>query len=384
LSNMKEKLLIITGSRSTYGLWRPIIKQMLKSKILAPKVLITGMHTLKEFGYTANEVKKDKFPIAAIVKISEKDDMLRHLTKEIEGIRKYCLGNKVDGIFVLGDTDHMLAGAVVAGHLNIPLFHIAGGDLSGFVVDSAIRHAITKFSNIHFTATKNGARRVAAMGEERWRIFNVGAPGLVGLSKIKFLSKKDLAKNLGLNVSKKWTIVLQHATPLDKVAFISQIRPLLRAVSYLDGEKIVIYPNSDTGSDTIVKEIDKYSPRKDFHIFKTLPRKTYLNLFKTADLLIGNSSSGIVESTFFKLPTVDVGNRQNDRERGKNVIHCDYDGKSIKAALAKMESKDFRELCKKAKSPYGNGAMNKLVVKITEQVINRKDLLIKKHFSKLT
>ncbi|OGN10632.1 MAG: UDP-N-acetyl-D-glucosamine 2-epimerase, UDP-hydrolysing [Candidatus Yanofskybacteria bacterium RIFCSPHIGHO2_02_FULL_41_11] len=380
----KKNILIITGSRSTYGLWRPIIKEMLKSKLLAPKILVTGMHTLKKFGYTVNEVRKDKFPIASVVKILESDDMLRHLIKEIAGIRKYCLSNKVDGIFVLGDTDHMLAGAIVAGHLNIPLFHIAGGDLSGFVVDSAIRHAITKFSNIHFAATKNGAKRVAMMGEEKWRIFNVGAPGMVDLSKIKFLSKKDLAKNLGLNSSKKWTIVLQHATPLDKVAFIGQIQPLLKVVSCLDGEKIVIYPNSDTGSDIIVKEIDKYSSKKDFHIFKTLPRKAYLNLFKTADLLVGNSSSGIVESTFFKIPTIDVGNRQNDRERGENVIHCDYDGKSIKTALAKVESKSFQKLYKKARSPYGNGTMDKLVVKITEQVISRKDLLFKKHFARLT
>src|SRR3989338_8238923 len=222
----KKNILIITGSRSTYGLWRPIIKEMLKSKLLAPKILVTGMHTLKKFGYTANEVKKDKFTIAAVVKISESDDMLQYLIKEIAGIRKYCLNNKVDGIFVMGDTDHMLAGAIVAGHLNIPLFHIAGGDLSGFVVDSAIRHAITKFSNIHFAATKNGAKRVAMMGEEKWRIFNVGAPGLVGLSKIKFLSKKDLAKNFGLNVSKKGTSFIQHAISLDKVCFISQIRRL--------------------------------------------------------------------------------------------------------------------------------------------------------------
>lgn len=377
----KKNILIITGSRSTYGLWRPIIKEMLKSRILAPKVLITGMHTLKKFGYTVDEIKRDKFPIASIVKISENDDMLQHLAKEIEGIRRYCLGNRVDGIFVMGDTDHMLAGAVVAGHLNIPLFHIAGGDLSGFVVDSAIRHAITKFSNIHFTATKNGAKRVAMMGEEKWRIFNVGAPGLVGLSKIKFLSKKDLAKNLGLNVSKKWIIVLQHATPLDEVAFVSQIGPLFKVVSHLDGEKLVIYPNSDTGSEAIVKEIERYSLRKDFHIFKTLPRKTYLNLLKTADLLIGNSSSGIVESTFFKLPTIDVGNRQNDRERGKNVIHCDYDGKSIKAALAKVESKNFHEFCQKAKSPYGNGMMDKKIIKILERLINCKNLVFKKHFN---
>lgn len=376
----KKKILIITGSRSTYGLWRPIIKEMLKSKILAPQILVTGMHTLKKFGYTLNEIKKDKFPIAIVVPISEKDDMLQHLTKEIEGIRRYCLNNRVNGIFVMGDTDHMLAGAIVAGHLNIPLFHIAGGDLSGFVVDSVIRHAITKFSNIHFTATKNGAKRVAMMGEEKWRIFNVGAPGPVGLSGIKFLSKDQLAKELELDKTQKWTVILQHATPLDKVSFVNQIRPLLKVASSIEGEKIIIYPNSDTGSDVFVKEINKYLKRKDFHIFKTLSRHLYLNLLKTSDLLIGNSSSGIVESTFFKLPTVDVGNRQNDRERGKNVIHCNYDEKSVKGAVARAMSFGFNKICQRARSPYGDGTMDKKVVEILEKVINRRDLVFKRHF----
>lgn len=376
-ANSKKIILVITGSRSTYGLYRPIISKMLKSEIIAPRVLVTGMHTLKKYGYTLNEIRADKFPIVSVVKINPADDMLTTLTKEILGIRAYCLGNKVDTIMVLGDTDHMFAGAIVGGHLNIPVIHIAGGDITGRVVDETIRHSITKFSHLHFTSTKSSYLRVLRLGEDKWRVFNVGAPGLVGLKDLNYLSRHELASKYGINPEKKWILVLQHPTPLDDEPILKQIRPLLQAVSSSDGEKILIYPNSDSGSDIFVKEILKHRNKNDFHLFESLPRLEYLSFFKVADLLIGNSSSGIVESAYFYLPTINVGNRQGNRERGRNVIDCGYDLESIKKAMEEAVSAGFMKLCKKTESPYGDGTMAEKTVKIIEKQIGNPRLLIK-------
>lgn len=377
---MKKNILIVTGTRADYGQFVPTIKAISKSNRLCPVLLVTGMHTLKNFGHTIKEIKKDDFPVGTIVKISEKDDMLQSLCKEILGIRTYCLKNPVDLILVLGDRDEMFAAAIVAGHLKIPLAHIAGGDItSPFVVDEAIRHSITKFSHLHFTTNKNSYKRVLRLGEEKWRVFNVGATALDDLSKKKFPSKKEIAAEFGLNPNTKWFLIVQHPTPLDATDLISQIRPLLKTVSKFNAEKIIIYPNSDTGSKIIINEIEKYRHRKDYHIFKNLPRDQYLGFFKNSDLLLGNSSSGITESSFFNLPTVNIGNRQGNRERGINVINCDYSSTNIKKAIQRATSDLFLKNCQKSRSIYGTGNSAKKIVKILEKKINQPDLFFKKN-----
>ncbi|QQG46227.1 MAG: UDP-N-acetylglucosamine 2-epimerase (hydrolyzing) [Candidatus Niyogibacteria bacterium] len=372
----KKKVLIITGSRADYGLLKPVIFYLRKSRKLEPKILATGMHALNKLGNTLKEVKKD-FPNVAVVGISEKDDMLRGLSKEIEGIRKYCLKNSPDGIFVLGDRDEMLAGAIVGAHLNIPVFHLRGGELTGYVVDEHIRHAITKFSSLHFVTTKNHRKRVLQLGEEPNRVFVTGATEFDRLWDMKFLSRRGLKDKFGPDPEKRWFVVLQHPTPLDIVSFKDQIKPLLRVVSGIEAEKIVIYPNSDTGGQILINEINKYRKRGDFYVFANLSREDYLSFLKQSDLLIGNSSSGIVDSGYFKIPSIQVGTREKGRERGKNVIECGYDEKSIKRAIAKALSPIFKAVCRKSVSPYGSGGAAKKIVRILEKHIDRKDLLLK-------
>lgn len=374
----KKNILIITGTRAEYGLLKPIIYALEKSKKLSFRVLITGAHTLKKFGSTIREIEKDKFPIAAIVKIFEKDDMLQGLCKEIEGIRLYCIKNKPDLVLVHGDRDEAFAGAIVAGHLKIPIAHISGGDITGpFGVDEAIRHSITKFSHLHFTINKKSYGRILKLGEERRRIFNVGALALDNLSKMKFLTKVELAKQFDLDANKKWFLVVHHPTPLEDLSFVSQIRPLLKTISAYNAEKIVIYPNSDTGSSVFVEEIEKFNHDESFHVFKNLPRIQYLNFLKNVDLFIGNSSSGIGESTFFHLPTINVGSRQGERDRGTNIINCGYASLDIEKAIKKTGTRTFLKKCQTAKSVYGLGNSAKKIVKVIEKEINRPDLFLK-------
>ncbi len=375
----KKKILVVTGTRAEYGILRPVIDKIRTSKKIELKLLVTGMHTLRKYGLTVNEIKKDKIPIDCIVKIGEKDDMLTALSKEILGIKKYCEKNRPDLILVSSDRDEGFAGAIVGGHLKIPIAHIRGGEVSGYVVDEYIRHAITKFSHLHFTISDKSYKRVIKLGEEKWRVFMVGATEFDTYSKIRFLDKKKLANKFALDVNKKWFLVIHHPTPLDSVSTTSQIKPLLKVLSkYKDIEKIVIYPNSDTGSDVFIEEIEKFRKNKDFFIFKNLPRDDYLNLLNNVDLMIGNSSSGIVESTYFKIPTINVGNRQKGRERGSNIIDCDYGSDAIAGAVKKIMSENFIKKCKRAKSPYHRAnASQKILTIIERYVSNNKKLFYK-------
>ena len=368
----KKKILIITGTRAEYGLLKPIIDEIRTSKKLELKLLVTGMHTLRKFGYTINEIKKDSTPIVRVVKISESDDMLTVLSKEIIGIKNYCQRNKPDLILILGDRDEHLAGAIVGGHLNIPIAHIRGGEISGYVIDSSIRYAITRFAHLHFVISEKSYQRLIALGEEGWRIFKVGATEFEIFNKMKFFDKKIMAKRFDLNADKKWFLVVHHPTSLDTVSFSSQIRPLFKFLSQNKQiQKIVIYPNSDTGSNVFIHEINRYKNNKDFLIAKNLPRGEYINILKNADLLIGNSSSGIVESTYLKLPTINIGNRQKGREKGKNVIDCNYGYESIKGAVKKATSKAFIKKCERMKSPYIiEGDPARKILTIIEKFIN--------------
>ena len=379
-SENKKQIIIITGTRATYGLWHPIIVEFLKSNVFYPRVLATGMHTLTKYGYTLDEIRKDNIPIAAVVPVEENDDMLECFMKEVGGIRNYCLHNRVDAIGVLGDRDEELAGAIVGGHMKIPIFHIAGGDVTGPVIDEPIRHSVTHFSHLHFTACQTSYQRVLRLGEEEWRIFNVGAPGLAGLFEKNYSARSELAKKYALNPHLSWLLVVHHPTPLDTVSFLGQVRPLFQFLGSFDAEKIVIYPNSDTGSNVFVQEIEQYRGLKGFHIIKSLNRDDYLAFMKNTNVLMGNSSSGIVESTVFKTPTVNIGKRQGNRDRGSNVINCDYDSVSIKEATEKARSDEFIQLCRVAQSPYGDGKTATNIVRILEKNIDHPDLLVKKIF----
>lgn len=375
----RTNIIIITGTRADYGLLKPVLKTMSKSKKIKFGLLVTGIHTLKKFGSTVKEIEKDGWPIVCVVSISEKEDVLQALCKEISGIRNYCIKHKPDLILVHGDRDEALAGAIVAGHLKIPVAHISGGDITGSLgPDEANRHAITKFSHLHFPNNINSYDRIIKLGEERSRVFNVGALALEDLPKTNFLTKTELSRRFSLNKNKKWFLMIHHPTPLDSVPFTDQIGPLLKTLSLKkDSEKIIIYPNADTGSDIFVNEIEKYRNRDGFHVFKNLPRIQYLSFLKNVDLLIGNSSSGIVESDFFHLPTVNVGDRQGRRERGTNVINSGYRSVEIEKAIKKALIVDFKINYKKSKNIYGKGNSAEKIVRVIEQNISRPDLFLK-------
>lgn len=373
----KKMVLVITGTRADYGLLRPVMREIQKSKILALKVLATGMHTLKG-GLTLKEIRRDKMPIGAVVSISKNDSMLEALAKEIKGIETYCKKSRPDLVLVLGDRDEHFAATAVGGHLGIPLAHIHGGDKTGWVVDEYIRHAITKFSHLHFPASKKSARRVRLLGEEPWRISMTGAPGLDELRTLKMPAPDVLAQRYRLALSKPWYVILHHPASLDPVPYKTQAAGVFRAVAKLPGEKIILSPNADTGSKEFLAEIARYKHTPGFHIFQHIPRVDLIGILKRAELLVGNSSMGIIDASFLRLPTVNVGTRQMGREQGSNVVDCGYDIKSIDRAIKKALSPAFRKKVAKSKSPYGDGRAAPRIVRAIEKNIGKENLFHKK------
>ena len=366
---MRKNILFITGTRADYGLLKPVIKQMFQSPKMKPKVLATGIHALKKFGLTLGEIKKDKMPIVAIVKISEKDSMIQSLSKEISGIADYCASDKIDYIVVLGDRDEAFAGAVVGLHLNIPVIHFSGGDVSGPSVDHYLRNAITVFSKFHFVQTIQSRKNAIKLGTDPKFTFVAGSLGLNGLQPNQMPDKEAVAKKMLLDKNKKWFLVSMHPTLFDNIPTRGQIDPLIDFLKTLDGEKIIIYPNSDTGAAYFIKKINSISKKPDVHIYPNLAMGDYLCLMKNCDIFIGNSSSGLTEAGFMKTPFVNIGNRQKGREAGANVIFCDYDQASIKKGINLALSDKFRTKLQKTKSIYTGGEVAKRVVSILESRI---------------
>jgi len=374
----KKTVLVVTGGRADYGLLRPVMREVMKSKKLSLTVLATGMHTLKKYGHTLDFITADKIPVTAVVKVTEKDSMLESLAKEITGIEKYCTQHRPDIILVLGDRDEPFAAAIVGGHLGIPVAHLHGGDKTGFVVDEYIRHAITKFSHLHFPATKLSAKRVTLLGEESWRVLMTGGTGLDEMRSFSFASRKSIAKKYGLDAKAPWYLIVHHPASLDSVPYHTQAKGVFRVGAGLAGEKIISLPNADTGSADFITEIDKYRGRADTHIFKSMPRKDFLNIFKYVTLLIGNSSMGIIDSSFFKIPTINVGNRQLGREHGENVVHALYGEASIRRAVTRATNPSFVRRVASMRSPYGDGRAAKRIVRHIERLIGREGLFYKK------
>ncbi len=361
----KKKILVITGTRAEYGLLKPLLFLINSSSKLKLELLVTGMHVLDKFGNSLKEIRKDFTNIDAIVKINKLGRPLSWLCEEIIGIEKYCKKNMPDVIVVLGDRDEPFAASIVAGHLGIPLAHIHGGEVTGHIPDQFIRNSITQFAQIHFTATKNCFNNVVKLGVNSKKIFNVGAIGLDELNKLVYINRKKLAKKYCLNINKKWLLIVLHPTPDKNFSFVRQITSVLNAVREIDAEKVIVYPNSDIGSEVFIKEINKYQNKDLVHIFKNLPHLSYLSFLKEADCLIGNSSSGIIEAPFFKLPVLNVGLRQSGREKAANIIDVSYNKLLIKNKIEKFIAVDRNKI--KVRQFYGSGNTAKKIVKILEQ-----------------
>lgn len=377
-----KKIIAITGTRADYGIYRPVLRKIEESQVLTISLIVVGMHLSEEFGYTIKEIKKDGFKIERKIAVLSCEDtrtaMAKSFGKYVIEIANTFEKTKPDILLLLGDRCEMLAGAVAATYMGIPIAHIHGGEISGNV-DEPIRHAISKLAHIHFTATKESAKRLIRMGEEPWRIYVVGAPSLDTILNEKLISPVYLAKKYNLDLSQPIIMLIQHPVVNEADDAANQIRETLEAITELKYQTIVIYPNSDAGGRRMIEVIKNYEKYPFIKSFKSLSHKEYLSFMRMATVMVGNSSSGIIEAPSFGLPVVNIGTRQEGRQRAENIIDVNYCKEEIKNAIQKaVYDKEFREKVSKIKNFYGDGKAGIRIANILSRLKITKELLNKR------
>lgn len=377
----KRKILFITGSRGEYGYIRPIINQIKQSKILTAEVLATNMHLLPEFGNSISEFYEDGIPVDHTIFMSLSGFTNLTMTKSL-GIflQSLCdiLGNNPpDIILIAGDRGEQLMAAIAGAHMNIPVAHIQAGELSGNI-DGMSRHAIARFSHIHFASSTDAAERLINSGEEEFRIFNVGAPQLDEYVSGKYSPPQEVAEKFCIDLTKPIILVVQHPVTEQWNDAEKQMTATMEAVLRLNHQTIVLYPNNDAGSVAVQKVIHKHR-NIAVRVERNVAREIYGGLLNIASVLVGNSSSGLIEAPTFGLPVVNIGRRQEGRLRGKNVIDVhDYDADKIEDAIRKAMSPEFKEKLNESKNPYGDGHSSTRIVEILESIPIDEKLLYKR------
>jgi len=370
----KRTILFITERRADYSRLKPIMKAVQKSKKLELRLVVTGMHLLKNFGETKRVIETDGFKIDATIpmfKPNAKDDggsMVEAMGRVLQGLPKVLKKYKPDIVFCGFDLGAHLAAAIAATHMNIHVAHIQGGEVSG-TIDEILRHACTKFSHLHFAATEESKKRVQKLGENPKYVYNVGSPSMDTIHAITYPSKKAICKKYGLDPKKKLAIFLQHpvTTEIDRVS--NDIQKSIAALSAVqkkhDIEVLAVYSNNDAGGKRIVTELKKSGMTVVPHVVY----EDFLRLMNVADVLIGNSSAGIHEAPSFGLPTVNIGSRQQHRERGVNAIDAPNQKSKIEHAITKcLVDKKFIKRVQSGVNPYDNGNTSNQIVKILETV----------------
>jgi UDP-N-acetylglucosamine 2-epimerase (non-hydrolysing)/GDP/UDP-N,N'-diacetylbacillosamine 2-epimerase (hydrolysing) len=282
-----------------------------------------------------------------------------------------------DALLLIADRYEMLAPATVALALRIPIAHIEGGEISQGAVDDAVRNALTKMSHIHFTSTVGARNRVISMGEEPWRVHRAGAPSLDHLSKSALLSKEELEDRLQIDLAPPTAIVAYHPVTLLRDTN-AEAEELFASLAQMGHQLIFCHPNADAGGRELSERIRRFlAERGSGHLFVNMPVVEYWSLLRHADLLVGNSSSGIMESASFALPTVNVGMRQQGRERARNVLDAEPVAASILEQVEKAASPSFRESLSGMTNPYGDGCAAERIVEVLTTLPPRDRLLLK-------
>jgi len=379
-----KNVAVISSSRADFNYFRLILKKIIESKYLKLSLIITGNHLLENYGMTKNLIQKEKIPLTKIIEMYDQNDssilaLGRAIGRAIIKFTEAFNELKPDILLVLGDRFEALAAVIAASTFLIPIAHIHGGDnVSQGQIDEQIRHSITKFSHIHFPATVKSAERIKLLGEEEWRIHMVGSPSIDYLLCEKFFNKKEICEKLSLDPTQNIAICLQHPYTIEPDKSGEYMKETLKALSDLNLQSVIIYPNNDPGNQLIINEINQYNKNPNFHIFKNLDYFDYYSLLKNSDLMIGNSSGGIIESPIFKLPVINIGDRNRGRESANNIINVRNDYDEIKSAIINALSNDTKKKCQKIINPYGDGKASDRIVKVLENLDINKKLLIKK------
>lgn len=381
MNKQVKKICVITGTRADYGIYYPVLSELEQDDAFELSLIVTGMHLSQVYGNTIKEIEKDGFTIAAkvenLLQGATEGNMARSVGLGIMGMTQAFESTTPDLVMVLGDRGEMLAAAIAASHLNIPVAHIHGGEVSGSI-DESVRHAITKLSHLHFPSTEGSAKRIMNLGEERSRVHRVGAPRIDTIKTLELPNIETIFTDYSIKFSPEdYLLFVFHPVSTEVKGITTQIEACMEALKELNKNTVVILPNSDAGNDKIFEVYDSYKNNEQFSFVTNFSPNDYLSVLKHARGLVGNSSSGIIEAASFQLPVVNIGTRQNGRDRSDNVLDVAVNKEEIVQAAEKALSPAFARQLESLTNIYGDGTASKSIVR-TLKTLTFDDELIRK------
>ncbi|NCP84862.1 MAG: UDP-N-acetylglucosamine 2-epimerase (hydrolyzing) [Bacteroidetes bacterium] len=379
-----KKIAVITGTRAEFGLLSPLLDEIQKETEMQLQLVVTAMHLSPEFGYTVDEIEKKGYKIDKKVECLLSSDTAVGITKSV-GLAMIGFADALnelnpDLVIILGDRTEMLAAATAAMVANIPIAHIHGGETTEGAYDESIRHAITKMSYLHFASTESYRKRIIQLGEHPDRVFNVGAIGLDSIKNLVLLNKEEFEESIDFKLGKNNILITFHPVTLESQSAQEQFKAILDVLDTLkDTHFIFTHANSDTNGRVINQMIEQFVNQNQERAiaFKSLGQLRYLSALNFVDVVVGNSSSGIIEVPFFKIPTINIGDRQKGRILSESVIQAEPTVESITLAHKKATDISFRTKIKNQEQLYGSGNS---VEKIMSVLRNHKVNNLKKSF----
>jgi len=370
----KRKICVVTGTRAEFGLMQILLRELQSDSDIELQIIATGMHLSPEFGLTYKAIEESGFEISKKIEVLLSSDSAIGITKSM-GLAMISFSEafsemKPDIIMVLGDRFEIFAAVSAAMISRIPVGHIHGGEATEGLIDEPIRHSITKMAHIHFTATEDYRKRIIQLGEQPNRVFFTGAPGLDNIYELDLLDRSDFEESIDFKLGDKNNILVTfHPVTLDIDSAEMQFRELLMAIDKLKDAKVIFtMPNADTDGRVIMQQINAYVANSEGRAkaFTSLGQLRYLSALKNMDLVLGNSSSGLIEAPSFKTPTVNIGDRQKGRIKAPSVIDCQPTMRSIFEATQEALSLEFKRSIANMESPYGTGGASRKIKEIIE------------------
>lgn len=384
---MMKKICVVTGTRAEFGLLTPVIKKIHLDDELELQLVVTGSHLIPELGNTQSEIEAAGLPIYAKIPISmgndSNADMAVSTGEAMAAFANYFKNHRPDMLVVLGDRFEIFAASTAAALQNIPIAHIHGGETTEGAVDEFLRHSITKMSHLHFTACKEYQKRVIQLGESPDRVHNVGALGVENVMNLPQMSMEELSDSLSFDLfDKDYSVVTFHSVTQEEGSSEQGVRELIEAMNaFPEMNYIITKANADAGGRMInqiwEKEAEKHS---NWIVVASLGAKRYLSALKGAKMMLGNSSSGILEAPAVKIPTVNIGNRQKGRMMAESIINCETTKAAIKDAMEKALNDKFRKKIQAMEAPFGGGDTSGKIIHILKQWLNEQHKSITKSF----
>ena len=379
-----KKIAVVTATRAEYGLLSPVIKELRKheSADLKVELIVTGTHLSPEYGMTIDDIDDridQKVPIS--VESDTEQDISNNQADVLVKFTELFIAEQYNAVILLGDRYETLAIAIAAGNTRTPIFHLCGGDTTEGAIDEWIRHSITKIAYLHFVTNEDSRKRVIQLGEDSERVFNYGSTSIDNSMNIATMSKQEALESIGLGDC-KYVLCTYHPVTMDNNSVDEYVKELISAIrAFPCIQFIITKSNADQGGARINELLDVTAKEtENIHVYTSLGARRYLSLMRYAEFVLGNSSSGIIETPAFHVPTVNIGDRQKGRLQSESIINCGTESRDIIDAIARATSEEHLKVCENIVSPYGDGHAAERIAEKSINTVLTNNIDLKKHF----